>query len=81
MGGVNCSSCGCNDQGEFKMNEVQLDDKNNNSRKNQVYGGAYTNVSPTARASSLSLNLSSAFRPSNHSKINSKPPAEEAGLI
>lgn len=42
--GVNCSSCGCNDQGEFKMNEVQLDEKG--SRKNQVYGNnAYTQVS------------------------------------
>ena len=38
--GAQCNSCGCNDQGEFKMNEVQLDD--NNKRKNKVYGGAYT---------------------------------------
>ena len=36
--GVDCSSCGCKDQNEFKLNEVQLDDKA--SRKNQVYGGA-----------------------------------------
>ena len=39
--GAQCNSCGCNDQGEFKMNEVQLDDKSLN-RKNKVYGGAYT---------------------------------------
>lgn len=37
--GVDCSSCGCKDQNEFKLNEVQLDDKS--SRKNQVYGTAY----------------------------------------
>ena len=41
--GVDCSSCGCKDQNEFKLNEVQLDDKS--QRKNQVYGGAITSVS------------------------------------
>lgn len=41
--GNQCSSCGCNDQAEFKLNEVQLDDKA--AKKNQVYGGVYNNVS------------------------------------
>ena len=33
--GTNCSSCGCADQGEFKTNEVALDD--GSYRKNQMY--------------------------------------------
>lgn len=55
--GVDCSSCGCKDQNEFKLNEVQLDDKAAAaSRKNKVYGGVYntngqeTNMGGTGKA-------------------------------
>ena len=43
--GVDCSSCGCKDQNEFKLNEVKLDDTS--SRQNKVYGGAMNTVSET----------------------------------
>ena len=38
--GADCSSCGCKDQNEFKLNEVALDDKS--LRKNDVMGGKTT---------------------------------------
>ena len=30
MGGA-CSNCGCNEQSEFKTNEVQIESENNNN--------------------------------------------------
>ena len=52
--GAQCNSCGCNDQGEFKMNEVQLDDKSL-QRKNKAYGGAYSQDVSVTRARMLDL--------------------------
>ena len=52
--GADCSSCGCKDQNEFKLNEVQLDDKG--SRQQQSKLGAITTVSRD-RAVGLVLKL------------------------
>ena len=41
--GADCSSCGCNDQQEFKMHDVQLDDRG--VRKSNAYGAAGLGVS------------------------------------
>jgi hypothetical protein len=41
--GADCSSCGCKDQNEFKLNEVQLDDKGSRQQQNKL--GAITTVS------------------------------------
>ena len=47
MGNANCNTCCSTEQGEFKLNEVSLDDRN--QRKNQGSFGGGTHVRVGAR--------------------------------
>ena len=61
MGNANCNTCCSTEQGEFKLNEVSLDDRN--QRKNQGSFGGGTHVRVGARFklsySTLSIHFSS----------------------
>ena len=64
--GNNCSSCGCTDQSEFKINEVQLDDKaarrsfQQDSGMRNSYGGNKAHLSG-AMVSSITLTIHITF--------------------
>ena len=64
--GNNCSSCGCTDQSEFKINEVQLDDKaarrsfQQDSGMRGSYGGNKTHLSG-AMVSSFTFTIAITF--------------------